>query len=254
MRTARSADSYWLQSLRPLHILVFLLPLLILYELGTLVYLSQGGMVEVIRARLILSRVMDVFGAVGFHLPAILICVVLLTWHVLERGKWEVRRNVVLAMGLESIAWTIPLVVFAAIVGTAVFAQPAVGAPSAPELTWQGKLVLSLGAGIYEELLFRLVLITVVHMVLVDLFQTSEGAAMVVGAVVSALAFTFYHNTAHSGGGADLKLLAIFGVAGLYFAALFIVRGFGVAVATHALYDVVALLFLGGELAAPPGG
>lgn len=259
-------ESYWFLSTRPLHTLAFLAPLLALYEVGTLFFLSGNGLVEVIRARLMLSQVMDVFGAAGFHLPPILLSVILLCWHVLERDKWVLRKDVVLGMALESFVWTLPLFVFAAIAGTS---QTLIASPNAPagalplashppallaqvggttpveQLSLAARMVLALGAGVYEELLFRLILIVGLHFVLKDLLKISESTTYVIAAVVSAIAFTLYHNIQHPTGGADLRLLVIYMIAGLYFAVLFILRGFGVTVATHACYDVIALSLLG---------
>jgi len=242
-------DSYFFLSTRPLHTLVFLAPLLGFYELGTLFFLSGNGMVEVIKARLMLSQALDVFGAVGFHLPPILLSVILLIWHVLERDRLRVRKDIVLGMALESFLWTLPLFVLAAILGTSkalMMAQVDEAVPIA-QLSLPARWTLALGAGIYEELLFRLILIAGLHFVLKDLFRISEGTTYVIAAFLSAIAFTFYHNIQHpgGGGGADLRLLAVYMIAGLYFAVLFILRGFGICVATHATYDVIALSLLG---------
>jgi hypothetical protein len=239
-------ESYFFLSTRPLHTLAFLVPLMVLYELGTLLFLTGNGMVEVIKARLMLTQALDVFGNVGFHVPPILLTVILLVWHVLERDRWRVRKDVVLGMGLESFLWTLPLFVFAAIAGTSkvLMMQSGGGTTSIAELGLPARLTLALGAGIYEELLFRLILIAGLHFVLKDLLRVGEGTTYVIAAFVSAIAFTFYHNIQHPGGGADLRLLVVYMIAGLYFAVLFILRGFGVCVATHATYDVVALSLL----------
>ncbi len=241
-------NDYWHLSTRPLHILVFLLPLLFLYEVGTLFFLSGHGVVEVVRARVLLAQVFDLFGQAGFHLPPILLAVVLLVWHTLSKDPFRVRGEVVIGMGAESFLWTIPLLVFALIAGTTtIFAVPATG-QSVEVLPWTSKITLALGAGVYEELVFRLVLVSLVHAILVDLFKMKDRTGFVAGAVVSALAFTFYHNVRMPGGGgfSPRLMLTYFG-AGLFFAMLFVTRGFGVAVATHTLYDLIALLALTGD-------
>lgn len=239
------AESYWTLTTRPLHTLMFLAPMLVLYELGTLLFLSGHGLVEVIRARQIMSQVFDVFGAVGFHIPPLLLAVVLVCWHVLERDQWRVRKDVLVGMALESFLWTLPLVVFAAIVGAS---APLMQLDAAPASVMQhsipAKITLALGAGVYEELLFRLVLIAIVHFIAADLMKLPQSTSYVLAGLVSALAFTFYHNVSVPGGGADLRLMATYAVAGVYFAVLFILRGFGIAVATHACYDVIALVLL----------
>jgi membrane protease YdiL (CAAX protease family) len=230
-------ETYGRLSTRPLHVLVFLLPLMVLYEVGSIWYLSNPGqgVMETIGARSILGGFFDLFGAASLHLPPILLAVVLLVWHALERDSWKLRPYVLLGMTLESCVWMLPVLVFSHLMGSRM-----AGMSPAPlaEHTWQAKLTLSVGAGIYEELLFRLILITLVHLVLVDLMKLSEGVGFVVAAVVSALAFALYHDVARHD---TIKFLFLAG-AGVYFAVLYIMRGFGIAVATHALYDVVVLI------------
>ncbi|HEX2838166.1 MAG TPA: CPBP family intramembrane glutamic endopeptidase [Phycisphaerales bacterium] len=238
----KAADDYWHLSTRPLHILAFLLPLLFLYEVGTLFFLSGHGVVEVVRARVLLAQAFDVFGQAGFHLPPVLLAAVLLVWHMFSKDPLRVRTDVVIGMAAESFLWTIPLLVFAMIAGTTVFA--ATTATSVDALPWTSKVTLALGAGIYEELVFRLVLISLVHAVLVDAFKMQDRAGFIAGALVSALAFTFYHNLRAPDGGVSLRLTLIYFGAGVFFSTLFIKRGFGVAVATHALYDLITLLVL----------
>ncbi|MFO0833292.1 MAG: CPBP family intramembrane glutamic endopeptidase [Phycisphaerales bacterium] len=234
---------YWLLSTRPLHILAFLVPLLFLYELGTLFFLSGQGVVEVVRARVLLAQAFDLFGQAGFHLPPILLGAVLLVWHALSGDRFSVRSDVLVGMAAESFLWTIPLLVFALIAGTTVFAATTV--PTVDALPWSSKVTLALGAGIYEELVFRLVLISLVHAVLVDMLRLKDATGFIAGALASALAFTFYHNLRAPGSGdISLRLTLIYFGAGLFFSTLFIKRGFGVAVATHALYDLITLLVL----------
>jgi hypothetical protein len=239
-------ESYWTLTTRPLHTLIFLTPMLLLYELGTLLYLSGQGMVEVIRARQIMSQVFDVFGAVGFHIPPLLLAVVLVCWHVLERDQWRVRKDVIVGMALESFLWTLPLVVFAAVVGASAPMMQLDPAASVGVLQHSipAKITLALGAGVYEELLFRLVLIALIHFVAADVFKLPQSTSYIIAGICSALAFTFYHNVMLPSGGADLRLMATYAIAGGYFAVLFILRGFGIAVATHACYDIVALVLL----------
>jgi len=242
----------WL-STRPLHVLVFLLPLMIVYEVGSILYLADPsrGVIETIGARSILGGFFEAFGVASLHLPPLALATVLMVWQFLERDSWRVRPVVLLGMLLESFLWTLPILVFGLMLG---MDQPAAGVDQGAGLaarSWQARITLSLGAGIYEELLFRLILVTAIHFVAVDLLRLSQGVGFVLAAVVSAIAFALYHDVSSPGGGADLWKFLFLGGAGVYFAALFIMRGFGVAVATHALYDVVVLLVVTGS--GPPG-
>lgn len=113
-------------------------------------------------------------------------------------------------------------------------------------------LLLDLGAGVYEELVFRLGMIGGPLMLLrldpwrVFVVEGGERAsasavAFPLGIVTlgSALVFALYH---HWGEGADpltAELLGFRFLAGLLLAALYFWRGLGVAVYTHAFYDLI---------------
>ena len=101
-------------------------------------------------------------------------------------------------------------------------------------LPWQGRAAVAIGAGLYEEMLFRMVAIAGLHFVLVDLLGVKETPGRVTAIALAALAFALYHQDAS---GFPFYLLA-----GLYFGGIYVWRGFGIVVAVHAIYDLVALL------------
>ncbi|GIK20402.1 MAG: CPBP family intramembrane metalloprotease [Leptolyngbya sp. PLA2] len=236
-RRHSGALTYGEASTSPLHILVFLCPLILLYEIGAIVYLPG----ETIAARGILARVFESFGIVGLHLPAGLLVVVLLLWHALVRERWRVRAPYLVFMLMESCVWTVPLFLFALLMTAGPALQPEVATAAAElrERSWQARLTLSIGAGLYEELLFRMILIAAAHFVLADLLRLPDHWAKIGSAAVSAVAFMLYHHAATP------VESAFFLLAGLYFAGLYILRGFGIVVAVHALYDVLALVIMG---------
>ncbi len=247
---SRANAGYAALSAKPLHVLVFLIPFMVLYEVGSIYYLQQPsrGVVETIGARSFLAGFFDAFGAASLHIPPIALSVVLIIWHLLERDSWRVRGWVLLGMAVESILWTLPLLVFGLLFP---FTRAAMGVgdpTSLTELSWQARLTLSAGAGVYEELLFRLVLISAVHFVIVDLMQGTEWVGKTMAIIVSAVCFALYHNVVHPGGGVDLPLVIYYTIAGLYFAGLFIFRGFGMCVAAHALLDAIVLVVIPSRL------
>jgi membrane protease YdiL (CAAX protease family) len=257
--TASSVGGYLTASQRPLYILVFLLPLLMAYELGALLYLSGGESgPTTIAAWGMLSRFFEAFGVVGLHLPAVLLVTVLLTWHMLQRDPWRIRPGVLVGMAMEACLWTVPLTILLILIGSA-FEGP--GPTDVPpmvqtlspgeaasadirQLPWQARLTISAGAGLYEELLFRMILIAAAHTVVVDLLRLSSRAGGVIAVGVSAVAFAAYHQVS-AGGGVGLGWAVPYLAAGIYFGVLYLARGFGLVVAVHFLYDVVALLASG---------
>ncbi|TVQ32746.1 MAG: CPBP family intramembrane metalloprotease [Phycisphaeraceae bacterium] len=252
-RRRAEPDTYYNISKRPLHVLVFLAPLLVLYELGAAFYLApaDGGAGADIRARRLISIFFDLFGVTGLILPGLALVVVLLVWHTLKRDRWSIEPRVIGGMAGEAILFTLPLLVFAQLVGASIqanaeaaAAMAAAGASGATlaEMPWQARATIALGAGLYEELLFRMVGIALIHVLLVDLLGVKQKTGTAVSVVLTAIAFALYHDQVFSSAGIDLLYVFFYFVAGLYFGAIFIFRGFGIVVATHALYDLVVLL------------
>lgn len=244
---------YFAEVQRPLPILLFLLPLLVAYELGAFLYLSDSdGQPTTIAAWGMLARFFEMFGVVGLHLPAVLLVTVLLIWHVLEHHPWRVRLPVLVGMAMEACVWTVPLTILLIVLQSALTgeAAPIAAAQVAdPEglrsLPWQARLTISAGAGLYEELLFRMIAIAAIHAVLVDILRLPSWVGGGIAIVVSAAAFALYHNQAGGGGIRGAEALVPYFVAGVYFGVLYVVRGFGLVVGVHFLYDVVALLVSG---------
>ena len=242
-------------STRPLHILLFLLPLIVFYEIGSVVYLS-----EEIRAERIVGEFFAWFDVGWVHIPAALTVIVLLVWQFISGDRWKVRWPVLGWMALESVVWTAPLLVLGLIVArvlgiesgrglieaVAMTSTGADGADASPggvgALGWQGLATIAIGAGIYEELLFRMVGLALVHFVLVDLLLIKDMTGRIGAIIATSIAFALYHNGVLSGGDVDWALLVYYVVAGAYFASLYMIRGFGIVVAVHALYDIVVLV------------
>lgn len=230
-------EGYIAATHRPIHILLFLLPLIVAYEFASLIAEPGTATTGGIAAERALTRVFEAFGAVGPHTPAIALVVVLVIWQILVGRGWKPKPVVLFGMGFESALASLPLVVVGSLLSPGAVAVLA-GAEPANELIT--RLHIAVGAGIYEELLFRLVGIAAAHFLLQDLLRLPQGIATAGAVVLTALAFALYHDpfSREQGG----RLFAFYLVAGLYFGTLFVARGFGIVVASHALYDVFALV------------
>jgi membrane protease YdiL (CAAX protease family) len=97
--------------------------------------------------------------------------------------------------------------------------------------------ILYCGAGVYEELVFRVFLLGLLILVLTKLFHMEHAYAAAWSVLLGAIIFSAFH---HVGGEAfNWGRFLQRAFAGLYFAALYVNRSFGIAAASHALYDVV---------------
>ncbi len=255
--------SYWIISRQPLQMLIFLLPLIIAYEIALVTVLNRDGVPITNIAHQQLIELLE-----GFAVPArdalffggLIIVVVLLFWHLFTRAPWRVSGQALLGMILESIVLTAPLVILwqlisqfgipdrvdAAIEGEmlAALARTPAQLPSQAfaELTKLQQLTIAIGAGLYEELIFRMVLIAAVHLILVDLLKTPQVLAIIIAVVLSAIAFAWYHPTVGMTTETESLVITFYFLAGVYFAGVYVIRGFGIVVGVHAAYDCFVAL------------
>lgn len=250
-----AVDVYLLRSQRPLEILCFLLPLIVFYEIGLLFVLRGGDTVLTNKAHEALLRIFEAFGLDGMtlalpalSLPGVLLVVILLVWQVLARLPWEVDFRTVSVMAIESILLAIPLFVAAQLIAQIPTAAVAPAATAGEEvlrrLPFLGQVAVAIGAGLYEELVFRMAAIAVLHTLFVDALKWRERTAMIASVVIAAIAFTIYHPLRGLDGAIDWRRALSLLAAGLYFGALFAKRGFGIVVGAHAAYDIAALAAL----------
>src|SRR5262245_45335433 len=98
------------------------------------------------------------------------------------------------------------------------------------------RLVSFLGAGLYEEALFRLVLYGFL-LYLLEKWQAPFFLAFPLAAAASAAAFAAAHHVGPYGEAYVPYLFFFRLLAGVYFAAVYQLRGFGIAVGAHACYN-----------------
>lgn len=250
--TPASTAGYWEQSKQPLEILLLVLPLVALYEAGLLWALRLEGGILTNRAHEGLLRIFEALdisaqrlSLPALSLPALGLLFVLLAWQLLTRRPWSVQLGTVGLMFVESACAAVPLVVLGQVLARAM----AVGLPDAASqvdaLPLLGKLAVAIGAGLYEEFVFRMVLILFLHTVFVDLLRLPQLAGTIAAVAVAAVLFTIYHPLADATGQVSMRRLVFFLCAGSWFGTLYVLRGFGIAVGAHAAYDIAVVSLLG---------
>jgi membrane protease YdiL (CAAX protease family) len=232
--------SYWQSTRHPGPCLLFLAPLLVAYELGVL---AVGGPAATLRngADVWLRAGLAACGGRHPALAPALVAALLAAWLWRQRASTpEDLPGLCLGMALESVAGA--LVLWAVSRGFAPLLEAA-GVPLAvdsPPLNAAalGQVVTYVGAGIYEEVLFRLVLYGGLRTVLTAALVPGR-LAVTLAALASALLFAAAHHIGPHGEPVDGYNFVFRVLAGLYFTLLYQLRGFGVAVGAHACYDVL---------------
>jgi hypothetical protein len=233
--------SYWAQTRRPLPCLIFVLPILSAYEAGV-IWLG-GAASESLRtgADAWLRHGLTALGLLDQWLLPLSLVVALLAWQAVDAREWRFQPSCLLGMAIESLILAVGLIGlsrvvdmgFAHLEGQMVLATGTAGSRMAV-----AKLVSFLGAGVYEEALFRLALIPL-FLACLKLLQTPKILAQTVAVTGSALFFSIAHHAGTPGEAFTWFAFIFRWLAGVFFAWVFVVRGFGVAVGTHTAYDIL---------------
>jgi hypothetical protein len=303
-------DSYLERTSRPVYAILFLLPFIIFYEIGTILIntdLLNRSQVRVV-AFVWLQDLLVYLGTghkVAWIAPPLVVVVILLGFQIASRKPWWFCVGDYTPMVLECILLAVPLIILSLffnspavrdagwIVPTDLLPEPgavvrtmdgghsslyACGLPHSPEdLAWRtvsfepasaaggrmlplvqsvggpavrslmADIVTGVGAGIYEELVFRLILICALMVLFQDVIGIDHKNAVILSVLISAALFSAHHHhitfiAGQLGRGAPFSLAEFVfrTAAGIYFAGLFAIRGFGITAGTHAFYDIIA--------------
>jgi hypothetical protein len=230
---------YYPATRHPWPCLLFVLPLLLAYEAG--VFVLGGAHPEALRngADHWLRCGLDTVGVHLFWVPPALLTLVFVVWAVGRSGdRPDDLIGVLSGMALESVAfalglWGVSRALAPLLEHFGVELMLASGTESALR-----QVVTYLGAGIYEEALFRLLLYSALFKLLLRV-ELPWFVAGLLAAILGALAFSAAHHIGPYGQPYNNYLFLFRLVAGLYFTLLFQLRGFGIAVGAHACYNVV---------------
>ena len=252
---------YWESARAHRYSLLFALPLLLAYELlaaALMDHPAEGGLRN--GADVLLKSAFVALA--GAHGPLLFMAVVIsvAVWLVgrdLRRHR-DLRLGIFAGMLAESVVLAVLFGVVVATLTTQLLtpfgvlattaADPAlvvVLSQPAPvpttELSWPSRLMLSLGAGLYEELLFRVTLVAALAHGARAVLGLGRTGAGVVATIVGALVFSAFHYVGPYGDPLELTSFAYRAVAGVVFSAMYLTRGFGITAWTHAVYDVLVM-------------
>lgn len=237
--------SYLKATQHPWPCLLFLLPLLAGYE-GGVIWLG-GTQPDALRngADAWLHWALDAFGLSQLYWAPAFIVLLLFIW------SWNRRDDrptdlfgVCAGMAIESVACALGLWLISRELGPTLDGlgiELAAGASPNPALA---QIISFVGAGIYEEVLFRLLLFSVLVWLLQEM-EISVPLAVLLAAIASAAIFSAAHHIGPYGERFNGYAFLFRSLAGLYFALLFKLRGFGVAVGAHVCYDVLVGVVVG---------
>ena len=252
-------DSYLDRTSRPIYALAFLSIFLVLYELGTIIISPEifSESLSAMQIRVVsfiwlqnLVKMLGFSSRTAWLMTPLIVVIILLALQVTSRKPWKIRFGDIAVMSVECVMMAMPLIALSMVLNrhlavnavTPLF-TPAVQGQSSQLLV---DVVTGIGAGIYEELVFRLILICLLMVFFQDFLKMARKNAIILSVLISAALFSIHHHIYYLGGSfetAEAFTIAKFvfrTAAGIYFAAIFAIRGFGIVAGAHACYDIIA--------------
>lgn len=245
-----SRRTYWHDARAPRYSLTFAVPLFIMYEvLAAALHGTSGGLRNgadvMLKAPFLLA-----FGTRGPLVFVGVLALVSLIAIVRDRKKGgPIIGATFVLMFIESLLLAM---VFGLVVGTVTsrllnpLGSPGLALGQLDRLGVPGGIMVSLGAGLYEELLFRVILVGSLLWGSRKLLGWGPIASGTLAIAGGALVFSAFHYVGAYGDPFTLSSFTFRTVAGLAFSAMYVLRGFGITAWTHALYDMILVLAGGG--------
>jgi hypothetical protein len=226
----------------PLTSAILVFPLFLIYQLGILLSRGLNG-VDFVTASLVQLCERDL-GNYLIVLSGLLVGYAAILILLRQRDSFDPKAFVPVLAESAFYALTMGSIIlfvmhrFVELVPGLVVVDPLAAALSSG-LNFLDIVVISAGAGLHEELLFRLLGIGGLSWLLAG--AMGEKQAWVTALLISSLTFSLAHHLGPSGEAFEFAAFAYRALAGVMFALIYQVRGFAVAVWTHAIYDVYVL-------------
>ncbi|APW60088.1 CPBP family intramembrane glutamic endopeptidase [Paludisphaera borealis] len=236
---------YWGSTRRPLPSLALVGPIVLAYE-GGVAWLA-GVSSNTIRtgADAWMRRSLAELGLTDHWFLPLALLMILLGWQAVRPKEWRFSPTIVAGMLIESLVLAVCLVGVSRLVDLG-FSYLERSGPTlrllqvAPDAGRKelAQLIGFLGAGVYEEALFRLLLVPIFFYAL-RILQTPQVLACALAVTGSALLFSLAHHAGNPGESFTWFAFVFRWMAGVFFAWVFILRGFGIAVGAHTAYDIL---------------
>lgn len=237
-----SLQRYLSRTNTPLFSYLMALPLFICYELLMLLTQPSDGEVVRIAVDAWIKYLFSVFDANILALTLLLFVLLGIVIFYRERSRlYQLKWKYFFLMFFEAIAYAVILLILISGMVTQIF-DLALN-QSIESLSVLQQFTLSLGAGLYEELFFRLILVSAGIWFFSKILD-KRWAGGIAAIVFSALIFSIAHYTGSLGDAFTITSFTFRFLFGLALSAIYLLRGFGMAAWTHAIYDVIVLLVI----------
>lgn len=212
--------------------MILVLPLLVVYQIG----LFLLGYRVINGADFVTRLVYPEFGLKGLVIFNLSVVAAFLAAIIRFERRGRFRPGLFLPLAIESglYAW---------LLGTVILFVMRRSLLLATGLPHEGRaFILAIGAGVNEEIVFRLVLLGVLQYTFADFFGLKDRPSAVLAVLLSSLLFSGAHYVGAHGERLELVSFVYRFLAGVIFALIYRYRSFAVGVYTHAIYDILVMV------------
>ena len=216
--------------------IIFILPFLFVYEIICLIYFKYSEYEIRNTADIILHDIFNIFGdysQISYSLSLLFIVAILYFVNIKKNRKFKIITLPLFLIALEGLMYGFILTLI--LNDSNIFNL---------EGLYQSDLLLNLylciGAGIWEEILFRLLLINVIIFTL-QYIDISTFFSVLISIVISSILFSSFH---YIGSLSDTFTMYTFlyrFLGGIYLSILYYYRGIGISMMSHFIYDFLLI-------------
>jgi membrane protease YdiL (CAAX protease family) len=211
-----------------------------LYDIG--IVLIHSDELPLIRngADVLIRSLLKSFGILGIYSTGIVLFIGFILVLFIQRKSifgTPFKIDFLPFMVVESLVWGLILYYSMGIIRPILFATP-------ESKIWFGQIIMSIGAGIYEEIIFRLILIKLIHKVIKFVFDWNEISCILLSLILSSGLFSYFHFLGMQGDPIEFPLFFIRFFGGCFLGCLFLLRGFGITAYSHCIYDLIVVVNL----------
>ena len=184
----------------------------------------------------LLRQVLSALGVNGFYWIGGLFFICFIVIYFIQKYSWEeyeLNFSYFTIMIFESLFWS--YILYFAMLNMHVVLMIPNGS-----IVMQ-KVTLAIGAGIYEEILFRVILIYILKLIIGSIVNWDNYSKVGLSMIIASAIFSSFHFIGELGDYFSFNLFMVRFLAGIILGLLYLSRGFGITAWTHSIYDLIIL-------------
>ena len=228
-------QDYFSKSKSLFYSLLITLPLFLIYEMGIFFMFQTGISFAKNGGDVLIEEFIKMLGLNGYYAASSIFIAVLFFILISQRKNFKtfnINYNYLFFMTIESLAYAYVLLFF--LKNIYLF--------QGENFNWLSNFILSIGAGLYEELIFRFLLIFILAKSISFILKTKDFSSLILSIVASSILFSMFHYIGEESF-TPISFTLRF-LAGIYLSTIYINRGFGIVALTHAFYDLFVIFRL----------